>query len=92
MNKKGKIGKFDWDFPYVKNVPPMTLSSQIKGMTAEEVREAMGKMFEDIQKTTGREIVVVGNTLPTRVFTPTEDKKTGVKKIINKILAFFKNM
>lgn len=53
----------------------MLLTDDIKGMTAEETREAMKKMFENFEKQTGYKPIIVGNELPTGVLFPMENIK-----------------
>lgn len=48
--KKDEMGVFNLNFPIVKNVSPKLLADDIKGMTTEETREAMKKMFDDFEK------------------------------------------
>jgi len=62
-------------FPIVKNIPPRLLADDIKGMTTEEVREAMKKMFDDFQKQTGYKPIIIGSESPIRVLFPAENIK-----------------
>ena len=70
MNKDIEL---NLQFTIVKNVSPRLASDDIKGMTAEETREAIGKMFDEFEKLTGLKPVIKGNTLPTRVLFPPEN-------------------
>jgi hypothetical protein len=53
--KEEEIWK-DIQFPIIKNVAAKLLADDIKGMTREEVSEAMGKMFKDIEEKTGYKV------------------------------------
>lgn len=74
-NKKDKIDVFNLNFPIVKKVSPRLLADDIKGMTAEETREAMKKMFDDFEKQTGYKPIIVGDESPTKVLFPSENIK-----------------
>lgn len=74
-DKKDEMDVFNLNFPIVKNVSPRLLADDIKGMTAEETREAMKKMFDDFEKQTGYKPIVVGDSSPTRVLFPSENIK-----------------
>lgn len=66
-----------WDniqFPIVKNISPKTIGESIAGITAEETAKAMKEMFDKFEKETGFKPVIKGNTLPTRVLFPKENK------------------
>lgn len=58
MENNKKLNHFDLQFPIIKNVATKLLTDDIKGMTTEEVSEAMGKMFKDIEEKTGYKISV----------------------------------
>jgi len=62
-------------FPIVKNISPTLSADDIKGMTSEETREAMKKMFENFEKQTGYKPIVVGNVSPIKVLFPPENIK-----------------
>lgn len=56
-----ELDEFWLSFPEVKNVQPRLLGDDIQSMTAEEVRENMGKMFDRFSELTGYEVVVKTN-------------------------------
>lgn len=65
-----------WDgiyLPIVKNIHPGSLRDRIIGMTSEEVRNEMKRMFDKFEKETGFKPVVVGSEMPTRVLFPKEN-------------------
>lgn len=55
-------------FPKVKKVSSRTLADDIDGLTTEETAIALSKMFEKFKDTTGYEVNIKGDSLPTRVF------------------------
>jgi GH25 family lysozyme M1 (1,4-beta-N-acetylmuramidase) len=73
--KNDKKDEMCVNFPIVKNVSPRLLADDIKGMTTEETREAMKKMFDDFEKQTGYNPIIVGDESPTRVLFPSENIK-----------------
>jgi hypothetical protein len=77
--KEEEIWK-DIQFPIIKNVAAKLLADDIKGMTREEVSEAMGKMFKDIEEKTGYKVNIdVTNNSPIKSLFPEEYIKS--KKI-----------
>lgn len=70
---------FNLQFPVVKNISPRLLADDIKGMTAEETREAMKKLFDNFEKQTGLKPMILGNTMPTNILIPEENIKTDNK-------------
>ena len=74
-DKKDEMGVFSLNFPIVKNISAILLADDIKGMNAEESREAMKKMFDDFDKQTGYKLIIVGDKSPTRVLFPSENIK-----------------
>ena len=74
-DKKDEMGVFNLNFPIVKKVSPRLLADDIKGMTVEETREAMKKMFDDFEKQIGLKPIIVGDSLPTNVLIPKENTK-----------------
>lgn len=73
--KKEKNNIFNLQFPAVKNISPRLLADDIMGMTAEETREAMKKLFDNFEKQTGLKPMILGDTLPTSVLVPKENIK-----------------
>jgi hypothetical protein len=64
-----------WDgiyLPMVKNIHSGSLRYGIKGMTSEEVRNEMKRMFDKFEKETGFKPVVVGGKTPISVVVPKE--------------------
>jgi hypothetical protein len=74
-DKKDEMDVFNLNFPIVKNVSPKLLADDIKGMTTEETRETMKKMFDDFEKQTGYKPIIVGDESPTKVLFPPENIK-----------------
>ena len=74
MEEEKKFGWSSIQFPIVRNVQPQTIASQISGMTNEEVREAMTKMFKRIEEETGYTIAVERTDSPVSALLP-KDKK-----------------
>ena len=62
-------------FPMVKNIQPTLLRDIIEPLTAEQVREEMGKLFQRLEEQTGRKVVVVKTGMPVDVLLPDTDKK-----------------
>lgn len=62
-------------FPLIKNIAPRLLADDIKGMSTEETRIAMKKMFDNFEKQTGYKPIIVGDSLPTSVLFPKENIK-----------------
>ena len=77
MKKENQDETNVWNlqFPVVKNISPRLLADDIKGMTTEETRKAMKKMFDDFEKQTGLKPIIVGDSLPTNVLIPKENTK-----------------
>lgn len=65
----------DLRFPIIKNIQPQTLASQLPSYTAEETAKMMKEMFDKFERDFGFKVVLKGNTLPTRVLFPEENKE-----------------
>lgn len=59
--------------PIVKNIHPGSLRVNIKGMSAEETRDELKKIFDKFEKETGFKPVVVGDKMPINVLVPKEN-------------------
>jgi GH25 family lysozyme M1 (1,4-beta-N-acetylmuramidase) len=66
--------------PMVKRISPTSITSDIKGMSVEETREEMKKIFEKFEKQTGYKPIVVGDKSPINILFPTENIKSIDKK------------
>ena len=57
--------------PIINNIKPSTISDEIISMTAEETRDAMGKIFKTFEELTGKKVVIeTKNELPINVLLP----------------------
>lgn len=72
---KEQFDIFNLQFPVIKNISPRLMSNEIKGMSAEETRVAMKKMFDNFEKQTGYKPILVGDKLPTSTLFPKETIK-----------------
>jgi TRAP-type C4-dicarboxylate transport system substrate-binding protein len=73
MENNNKINIFDLQFPIIKNIQAKLLANDIKGMTSEEVSEAMEKMFKDIEEKTNYKVSVnITNNSPIKTLFPEE--------------------
>jgi len=64
-----------WDgifLPMVKNIHSGSLRDGLIGMTSEDVRNEMKRMFDKFEKETGFKPVVVGGKMPINVLFPKE--------------------
>jgi len=64
---------FNSQFPIVKNMPIRLLVDDVEGVTIDEARETMKKMFEKFEIITGYKPIIVGNESPTKVLFPPEN-------------------
>ena len=63
-------------FPKVKHIKPKLLSDEIISMTKDDVVKYFRQLFDELKELTGKDVVIIGDSLPTRVLMPRENTRS----------------
>jgi len=65
----------DIKFPTIRNIAAKTIADDLIPLTNEEVAEQLGKLFEKLEKLSGKKIVVEGGNSPIQSLMPDSHKE-----------------